>query len=107
MAVRDTRPMRAFAAQLAASGDALRVADATTPFAFHAGAKLILMPHRDEQTALSFLQKKGVTHVVVDEEEVSSRPYLKKWMEEGVPNSQEIVLPISGTRYKVRLFRFG
>ena len=107
LATRDTRPIRAFATRLAASGEALRVADSTSPFAFHAGAQLIWMPYSDEQTALNFLQKKGVTHVVVDDEEMLGRPYLKKWMEEGVPNSQEVVPPISGTRRKIRVFRFG
>jgi hypothetical protein len=83
------------------------VADSTSPFAFHAGAELTWLPYCDEQTALQFLQKKRVTHVVVDEEEIYSRPYLKKWMEEGVPHSQEVIPPISGTHQKVRVFRFG
>jgi 4-amino-4-deoxy-L-arabinose transferase-like glycosyltransferase len=107
LASRDTRPIRAFAARLAASGDALRVADTTSSFAYHAGAKLIWLPYCDEQTALSYLRKQVVTHVVVDEEEIASRPYLGKWLEQGVPNSQEMLPPISGTRYKVRLFKFN
>lgn len=105
--IRDTRPLRPLAARLAASGEALRVADTTNSFAYHAGAKLIWLPYCDEETALHYLKKQGATHVLVDEEEIASRPYLGKWMEEGVPNSQEVGPPISGTRYKVRLFRLG
>ena len=69
----------------------MRFADESSPFAFHAHADWIWLPYCDEQTALQYLRKKGVTHVVVNGSVISARPYLKKWMEEVAELSAEHV----------------
>jgi hypothetical protein len=104
VAARDTRPIRVAASKLASSDSNLRLADASSPFAFHARAQFVWLPYCDEETALRYLRMKGVNYVVVSEYELDARPYLKKWLEEGVPNSHEVA-PISGTAKRVRLFK--
>jgi len=90
LSTRDTWPIKVAAFNLARSGHAMRFADESSPFAFHAHADWIWLPYCDEQTALQYLRKKGVTHVVVNGSVISARPYLKKWMEDGVPDSPEV-----------------
>ena len=90
LSTRDTWPIKVAAFNLARSGHAMRFADESSPFAFHAHADWIWLPYCDEQTALQYLRKKGVTHVVVNGSVISARPYLKKWMEDGVPDSREV-----------------
>jgi hypothetical protein len=82
----------------------MRIADVETPFAFHANAEFVWLPYCDEITALRYLEKMQVTQVVVRSDELESRPYLKKWMEEGVPNSRLAARTISGTGDIVQVY---
>jgi hypothetical protein len=103
-ATRGTRPIKAVGAGFAASARHMRIADTSTPFAFHAHADFVWLPYCDEITALRYLEKKRVTHIVVRGYSPGSRPYLKKWMENGVPNARLVAQTISGTGEKVLVY---
>ncbi len=96
-----TRPIEAVSTSLAASGAPMRIADVET---LHANAEFVWLPYCDEITALRYLEKMQVTQVVVRSDELESRPYLKKWMEEGVPNSRLAARTISGTGDIVQVY---
>jgi hypothetical protein len=97
-----TRPIKVVAESMAAMRGPLRIADASTPFAFHARAEFVWLPDCDEATAVQFLNKKQVTHVVV--RNTDWRPYLKKWMADGVPDARLMAQVISGTGEKVQVY---
>ena len=64
------------------------VADSVTTLAFHATAAYVPLPYSDSNVAIRYLEKRGVNFVVVSDQgrEQSPRPYLKEWIEEGVPH---------------------
>ena len=82
----------------------IRIADVSTPVAFHARADFIWLPYCDEATALRFLAKSGVTHVVLRDQGLDARPYLKKWMEHDVPNARQILAMVSATGERFRIY---
>ena len=102
--MRGTRPIKALAENMAVTREPLRIADASGTFAFNAGAEFVWLPYSDEATALQFLNKRQVTHVVVRGEALEWRPYLKKWMESGVPGGRLVAQAISGTGEKVQVY---
>ena len=89
---------------MAAMHEPLRIADVSTPFAFHARAEFVWLPDCDEATALQFLNKKQVTHIVVRSNHMEWRSYLKKWMAGGVPDARLTAQVISGTGDKVQVY---
>jgi 4-amino-4-deoxy-L-arabinose transferase-like glycosyltransferase len=102
--MRGTRPIKALAENMAVTREPLRFADASGTFAFNAGAEFVWLPYCDEATALQFLNKRQVTHVVARGEALEWRPYLKKWMESGVPGGSLVAQAISGTGEKVQVY---
>jgi hypothetical protein len=72
--------------------------------AFHARADFIWLPYCDEATALRFLAKSRVTHVVLRDQGLDSRPYLKKWMEHDVPNARQLSAMVSATGERFRIY---
>ena len=68
----------------------MRVADTSTLAAFHARSEFVWLPYCDEETALRFLAAMKATHVVLRSDQ-GERPYLKKWMERGVPGAHQVV----------------
>jgi 4-amino-4-deoxy-L-arabinose transferase-like glycosyltransferase len=102
--MRGTRPIKALAENMAVTREPLRFADASGTFAFNAGAQFVWLPYCDEATALQFLNKRHVTHVVARGEALEWRPYLKKWMESGVPGGSLVAQAISGTGEKVQVY---
>jgi hypothetical protein len=83
-----SRPVVALSTELAAGSTALKIADTSTPFAFHARAEFVWLPYGDEATALRYLAKKHVTHVVLSSDALDRAPYLKSWAQHGVPGGQ-------------------
>jgi len=104
VSMRGTRPIKATAESMAEMRGPLRIADASTPFAFHARAEFVWLPDCDEATALQFLNKRQVTHVVVRSDAMEWRPYLKKWVASGVPDARLMAQVISGTGEKVQVY---
>ena len=62
------------------------VMDTQGNLAFHAGAKYVPFPYSDSATALRYVDKKNVDFIVLRESDWSSRPYLRDWLENGVPD---------------------
>jgi hypothetical protein len=108
-AERQSRPLKAVANEIAASGTAVRIADTTGPFTFHAHAESVWLPYCDELTALRYLERMGVTHVVVRSSQGGSRPYLAKWIQKGVPDAHEVshVIAAGGETIRVYALRRG
>jgi 4-amino-4-deoxy-L-arabinose transferase-like glycosyltransferase len=104
ISMRGTRPIKVVAESMAATREPLRIADASAPFAFHARAEFVWLPYCDEATALQFLNKRQVTHIVVRSDAMEWRPYIKKWMADGVPDARLTAQVISGTGEKVQLY---
>jgi 4-amino-4-deoxy-L-arabinose transferase-like glycosyltransferase len=101
---RGTRPVRAVAESMAARHEPLRIADASSEFAYHAGAEFVWLPSSDEATALQYLKKRQVTHLVVRSEEAEWRPYLRKWMAGDVPEGRLTAQVTSSTGEKVQIY---
>jgi hypothetical protein len=104
ISMRGTRPIKVVGESMAAMREPLRIADVSTPFAFHARAEFVWLPDCDEATALQFLNQKQVTHIVVRSNTMEWRPYLKKWMAGGVPDGRLTAQVISGTGDKVQVY---
>src|SRR3984893_14923925 len=62
------------------------VIDASTTLAFHAEASYIPFPYTDSSLALKYIEKKGINFIVLREEWLSPAPYIKDWLENGVPD---------------------
>jgi 4-amino-4-deoxy-L-arabinose transferase-like glycosyltransferase len=103
--IRASRPIVALSTELAAKSAALKIADTSAPFAFHAQAELVWLPYCDEATALKYLAKKQVTHVVLSSHVPDETPYLKSWTENGVPGAQLVGQVRSDGGRHVQVFR--
>jgi 4-amino-4-deoxy-L-arabinose transferase-like glycosyltransferase len=105
LSARGSRPIEALSTGLATGSAALKIADTSTPFAFHARAEFVWLPYCDEGTALKYLAKKQVTHVVVDSDQSDERPYLRSWVQDGVPGAQLVGQARSTNGRFVQVFR--
>ena len=85
---RGSRPIEALSTRLRANSAALKIADTSTPFTFNAHAQFVWLPYSDEGTALKYLAKKQVTHVVLRSEVQDAPSYVKSWMQHGVPGAR-------------------
>ncbi|MGO4173559.1 ArnT family glycosyltransferase [Bosea sp. TAF32] len=99
------RPVKALAMSLASKSEPITIADTMTPFAFHAKADFVWLPHSDEATALRYLALKGVTHVIARSDGLDEVPYLRSWSRNGVPDGELVAqVPYSNGKL-VQLFR--
>lgn len=85
---RGSRPIEALSTRLGDGSAALKIADTSTPFAYHAGAEFVWLPYSDEGTALKYLAKKQVTHVVLRSDVEDAPPYVRSWLQQGVPGAE-------------------
>ena len=83
----------------------MRFADTSTLFAFYSHARFTFLPYCDEATAIRYLREKGVTHVVVRDSGLNSRPYLSKWMETGVSDAHEVLRTVARNGERIRVFQ--
>jgi hypothetical protein len=91
LANRSSRPMRAAGEWLKAYAPGPKtVVDVSTMLAFHAAATFVPFPYSDSDVAMRYLEKRRADFVVLSDHEgaLSSRPYLKEWMDAGVPSPQ-------------------
>ena len=98
---RAERPFKQAVMDVAADrSEPIRIADTSTSAAFHARADFVWLPYCDESTALEFIKKNKVTHVIL--RNLEGRPYLSKWLNEGVPGARQIVnLSGAGRRFMI------
>lgn len=81
-------------------------ADTSTQAAFHANADFVWLPYSDETTALRYLEKVGVTHVVL-RPDVGERPYLQKWIDEGVPGARRVADVTSAKGVRLQIYELN
>ena len=105
LGARGSRPIKAVSTRMATGSDHLRIADTQTPFSFHAKAEFVWLPYSDEQTALKYLAKKRVTHVVLHKQDLDQVPYLRSWSESGVPGAQLVAQAARSNGNFVQVFR--
>jgi Dolichyl-phosphate-mannose-protein mannosyltransferase len=70
---------------LEASPGAKTVMDTSAVTAFHARSKYIPLPWCDSDTALRYVHKKGTNFIVIKSWEADNRPYLRDWLNSGIP----------------------
>jgi 4-amino-4-deoxy-L-arabinose transferase-like glycosyltransferase len=64
------------------------VMDVSTIVSFHASATFVPFPYCDSSVALRYIDKRKVNFIVIHEQDPTSRPYLKDWVENGIPSSR-------------------
>src|SRR3984893_17129831 len=64
------------------------IMDGSTILAFHATASYVPFPYSDSSLALKYIEKKGINFIVLREEWLSPAPYIKDWLEDGVPDQR-------------------
>jgi hypothetical protein len=62
------------------------IMDASTVLAFNARASYVHFPYSDSSLALKYIEKKGINFIVVREEWLPPAPYIKDWLENGIPD---------------------
>jgi hypothetical protein len=106
---RGSRPIKALSTSLATRPAALKIADTSTSFAFHAKAEFVWLPYCDEGTALKYLTKKQVTHVVLRSDRagwgLDTTPYLRSWAQNGMPGARLVGQAQAADGRFVQVFR--
>jgi 4-amino-4-deoxy-L-arabinose transferase-like glycosyltransferase len=102
---RATRPVKEASVNFGRTKGEVRFADTSTLFAFYSHARFTFLPYCDEATAIRYLREKGVTHVVVRDSGLNSRPYLSKWMETGVSDAHEVLRTVARNGERIRVFQ--
>ena len=64
------------------------VMDASTTVSFYASADWAPFPYCSSDVAMRYLDKRGVNFIVIRDRALNSRPYLKTWIETGIPSSR-------------------
>lgn len=70
----------------AQAAGAKTIMDTSAILPFHASAKYVPFPYTDSDTALRYLDKRQVDFIVLRDFDVATRPYLKSWLENGIPS---------------------
>jgi 4-amino-4-deoxy-L-arabinose transferase-like glycosyltransferase len=86
------------------------VMDSTTLVAFHAHASYLAFPYSSESSGFGYIEKNGVNYIVLMSEAIDdSIPYLKKWMNDGIPDAraQLIYSSDSSTTGRVVIYRWS
>jgi Dolichyl-phosphate-mannose-protein mannosyltransferase len=100
-----TRSIKAASIRFAGSSGHIRIADASTLFAFHAGAEFTFLPYCAEATALRYIERMRVTHIVVRDTGLTSTPYLEKWMKFGVPDARQVLGMVADTGERIYVYQ--
>lgn len=112
VANRDSLPVRTAGEWLNAYAPGPKtLVDSLTMLAFHAAATFVPFPHSSSDVALRYLEKRDVNFVVLSDHSiaVSSRPYLREWMEHGVPSARaKLIYSVHEKRGgRIRIYELG
>jgi 4-amino-4-deoxy-L-arabinose transferase-like glycosyltransferase len=104
---RASRPVKTAGELLhATSTGPVRILDAFTDISFHAKASHFWFPRSDEKTALGYIERKNLNVVVVRTSEAESRPYLKSWADNGIPDPRaKLVHSVDTGTEKILIYR--
>jgi 4-amino-4-deoxy-L-arabinose transferase-like glycosyltransferase len=84
------------------------VMDASTIVAFHAGASFIGFPYADGSLALKYIDKKRVDFIVLRDDWLSTMPYVKDWLENGIPDRRAQLIYCDKTqRGRIMIYRWN
>ena len=75
--------------------------DSTVPF--YAGGTLSLLPYTESAVALRYIQSKNPSFVVLNSTELGKRPYLRDWLQHGIPDSHATIVYDSGGNADTRI----
>ena len=88
-----SRPVRVAAQWLRqAAGASARVMDTNSVVAYHAQADFTWYPYCDEATAIRYIDKKDIQYLVLRDWRSQVTPYLKHWLDHGVPQGRGTVV---------------
>jgi 4-amino-4-deoxy-L-arabinose transferase-like glycosyltransferase len=84
------------------------IMDASTILAFHARASYIPFPYSDSSLALQYIEKKGINFIVLREEWLSPAPYIKDWLEDGVPDRRaQLIYSEKTQRGRILIYKWN
>lgn len=87
------RPIRAAGEWLReTAGPSARVMDTNVVVAYHARADVSWFPYCDETTAIRYIDKKNVQYLVLRDWRSDAVPYLRRWLDQGVPDGRGTVV---------------
>jgi 4-amino-4-deoxy-L-arabinose transferase-like glycosyltransferase len=92
---------------LAESTPRPRIADTAPTIAYYAGGVIVRYPWTDDdETARAYLASKSVDFIVLREEALRARPYLREWHERAQAGWLELVASASGTGGTTSIYRW-
>jgi 4-amino-4-deoxy-L-arabinose transferase-like glycosyltransferase len=84
------------------------VMDASTIVAFHAGASFMGFPYADASLALKYIDKKRVDFIVLRDEWLSTVPYVKDWLENGIPDPRaQLIYSDKTQRGRILIYKWN
>jgi hypothetical protein len=83
-----------------------RIADTAPTIAYYAGGVLVRYPWTDDATARAYLASRSVDFIVLREEALHARPYLREWHERAQAGSLELVASATGTAGTTSIYRW-
>jgi hypothetical protein len=84
------------------------IMDASTVLAFHARASYVPFPYSDSSLALKYIKKKGINFIVVREEWLSPAPYIKDWLENGIPDRRaQLIYCDKAQRGRILIYKWN
>jgi hypothetical protein len=84
------------------------VMDASTIVAFHAGASWMGFPYADASSALKYIDKKRVDFIVLRDEWPSTVPYVKDWLENGIPDPRaQLIFSEKTQRGRILIYKWN
>ena len=82
--------------------------DASTILAFHARASYVPFPYSNSSLALKYIEKKGINFIVLREEWLSPAPYIKDWLENGVPDRRaQLIYCEKSQRGRILIYKWN
>jgi 4-amino-4-deoxy-L-arabinose transferase-like glycosyltransferase len=84
------------------------VMDASTILAFEAGASFVPFPYADPSLALKYIEKKRVDFIVFREAWLSTVPYVKDWLNNGIPDRRaQLIYSVETQRGRILIYRWN
>jgi 4-amino-4-deoxy-L-arabinose transferase-like glycosyltransferase len=84
------------------------VMDASTILAFEAGASYVPFPYAGSSLALKYIEKKKVDFIVFREAWLSTVPYIKDWLDNGIPDRRaQLIYSTDTQRGRILIYKWN